>query len=238
MLNFLKAFLAFAAIIAVIALGLFWPSEDPVKEDEFVPSLEMPTLAAFTAVNPDFQLSDIVRLQSVHSSRDELRAGRFKYRPDDIVWTFTTPVDWSKRADALEVRRVLQRVAIADPFLKSYDETGDKEDFKQAAFFFLDWQSYFQTGHKVTEHAWDVDAVEGRVGRLAYILSEVNKNRDLLPKDDILRLINLVDYHIQRALDPVYGAEQNLSAQTAAFKAACRVVSELPSCIKVSGNPK
>lgn len=230
MSNGLRAFLTLLAVICVIALGLFWPAGNYAKEDGYRPDLVTPTMTAFTDNNPDFTLSNVTRLQKIESSTDELRAGGFKYRPQDLVWTFTVPVDWGKRADALEVRRVIERLTLVDPFLRSYEKTGNADDFRQAVFFFTDWQSFYQTGQKYTDHTWDVDAVEGRMSRLAFILSEINRVPGLLPDNETLRLIKLADFHIQRASDPVYGAQQNLSVDTSAFKAVCRVLARLTSC--------
>ncbi len=230
MSNIIKACLALAAIFAVIALGLFWPTDDAVSPDPF--AMRSDAGAQPPTLNPPGErpsLESAVPLETVYSSMADIRSGRFKYRAEDNSWRFTIPIDWGKPHDMRDVNQVIQRLAFADPFLRSYAQAGNIEDFQQAAFFLLDWQSYYQDGRQTTPYAWDVDAAEGRAARLAYILREISAQPNLLSENGTNSLLKLADFHVQRMTDPVYGQQQDTILKTPAFIALCGAV-QLSSC--------
>lgn len=229
LLNSLKVILGIAAILAVIAFGLFFPMEESVKDDAFRAASHEFSYESFSTGASELKLEEIVNLHTVYSSKDDIRSGRFKYREGLNSWRFTTPIDWGKPHDTPDVRRVIERLVMMDPFLRSYAETGSAEDFRQAVFFLLDWQSFYQDGHKVTAHTWDVDAAKARTVRLAYVLSEINRNRESLPENPTIRLMELADFHVQRVVDPVYGLAQDEILTTPEFSTLCNVL-PLPAC--------
>ncbi len=229
----LKAILFFAAIIGVIVLGLFWPSEDASTPDTLAPAGITDDMSAFGVISPPLPL-ETVKLHTVYSTLDAILDGRFQYREGDIAWTFTIPIDWGKPPDGLETRRVVQRLAMADPFLKAFDETGDKAAFRQAAFFMLDWQRFHQTGRRVTPHSWDLDAAEGRMNRLAFMLSAIENDPALLATDNTRSLIALADFHLRRLASPDYIETEYTSGidfpQNPSVQTLCRVLDKLTSC--------
>lgn len=231
MKNILKFGIGIAVLIALIALGLIWPTEKTYEEDLFVPGPIPGMLSSFGMPKLDVELADVVtNLHETESTREEIRSGKFKYRRDDLPWTFSVPIDWGKPPNELAVRRVLQRFVLADPFLKSYDETGNVEDFQQAAFFMLDWQAYYQTQRRTTTHSWDEDAVLARTERLAYVLARLERHPKLLNEDGTRSLIRLADFHIQRVTDPEFGMSQDTILQTHAFRALCDTLDDLTAC--------
>lgn len=227
----LKALLTITAPVILIAVGLLWPIEETSGVDAFRPVGITGDLSALGEVGPAAELSDAISaLHPSANSLEDIRSGRYKYREDDLPWTFSVPIDWGKPPNELATRRVLQRFAMADPFLASYAETGSVEDFRQAAFFMLDWQTYYQTGQKLTEHSWDEDAVLARAERLAYVLSRIEHEPSLLNEDGTRSLISLADFHIQRASDSVYGTSPDTILDTSEFQKLCQVLDGLPAC--------
>lgn len=224
-----KALFVFVAVLGVIALGLFWPTEDNVQDDAFEMVEHTLSYDDFRESSPRLILEETIPLHTIYSTKADISAGRFQYRENYSAWRFTTPIDWSKPHEEADVRRVIQRIALADPFLRSYAETGDANDFKQAVFFLLDWQAFYQDGNKITPHSWDMDSAQARGARLAYVLSEINRDRDLLSHDGAINLMRLADFHVQRVVNPVYGAQQDIILDTPEFRALCGVV-ELPAC--------
>ena len=229
MVNALKLLLAVAAVMAVIFAGLFWPAENEAEPDPFEMAEHTLSYDNFRDAMPEMALEDIVPLHTVYSRMDDIRSGRFQYRENYFAWRFTAPIDWRKTHEELDVRRVIQRVAMADPFLRSYATTGQAGDFRQAVFFLLDWQKFYQEARQTTVHAWDIDAARGRAARLAFVLSEINRDRTLLPRAASIKVMHLADFHVQRMVDPVYGAGQDTILDTPEFAALCKAV-KLPDC--------
>ncbi len=231
--HFIIGFLALCAIFAVITLGLFWPSETVSTKDPFVMTEHSFSYDDFLKPRTEQGLSDLIYFHDIQSTMDDLRSGGFQYRQDDIIWRFTVPIDWAKPHTSLDAQRIIQHLVFSDPFLQSYLETKDVDDFRQAAFFLLNWQTFYQTGRRVTPYSWDAAAVRARAVRLAYILSEVNRDHTLLSRDVALSLMRLADFHVQRVTNPVYervsGAEQTTILQTPEFNALCQTVN-IPAC--------
>lgn len=228
--NLIKACVALLLIAGMIAFGLLLPSDDTVDGDPFKAEFIRQSLDGLGELGSMLDLREVVDIHTVHSSREELLRGRFKYREDDISWRFTTPLNWGAPHNNSDVRRVLARVVLADPFLQNYFETGNAQDFKQAAFFFLDWKTYHMDKRQLTPHAWDSDAAQARAARLAYILNQAAFDPTLLSDRDTQSLIGLADFHIQRVTDPVHGIEQDTILHTPGFKALCETLDGLPNC--------
>jgi len=231
--NLFKALAALFLIGGLIALGLLLPSDDTVDGDPFEAEMIRQSLDGLGELGSMLDLRETVAIHPIHSSREEILKGRFKYRENDVSWRFTTPINWGSPHGDLEVRRVIARVALADPFLQNYFETGSAQDFRQAAFFFLDWKAYHQDKRQLTPHAWDSDAIQARVARLAYILNQAAFDPTLLNDRDTQSLIGLADFHIQRVIHPMHGVEQETILQTPAFQALCETLDGLPSCVIV-----
>lgn len=228
--NAVKFAIAILALIALIVIGVFLPSDDKVQKDLFVPGPITGLLSNFGEPSPALALAQSVDIHAVHSSIEELRDGKFQYKDNSLPWTFSVPIDWGKPPNDLESQRILQRLALADPFLLSYAETGNTQDFQQAAFFMLDWQAFHQTGKQITPNAWDEDAILGRMQRLDYILSQVKNNPELLSESGTRALIRLADFHIQRASDPEFGTSPDTILQTPAFISLCQTLNGLSAC--------
>ena len=134
----------------------------------------------------------------------------------------------------LEIEAVSRGTKATQPFFSvSINPPEDArltiEDFRQAAFFFLDWQNFHQKSRKISPYAWDEKAAKGRAIRLAYILSMSNADRSLLEDNAVFSLMQLADFHVQRVTDPVYGAPYDMILSTPEFKALCTVV-DLSAC--------
>lgn len=226
----LIALLILIGIIGMLAIGLWLPSDDTVAGDPFEPESVYYNADGLGDLGSTLDMREVINIHEVTSSREELLSGRFKLREEDLSWRFTVPINWGTPHGTIEVRRVLARVGLADPFLQSYFETGNVQDFRQAAFFFLDWQRYHQQDRQLTPHAWDSDAIQARVARLAYILNQAAFDPTLLSDRDTQSLIGLADFHIQRATDPVHGTEQSTILTTPAFTALCETLDGLPNC--------
>lgn len=230
MSNLIKALTALLLIGGLLALGLLLPSDDTVEGDPFEAEMIRQSLDGLGELGSMLDLREIVQIHPIHSSREDILSGRFKYREDDVSWRFTTPINWGTSHNDLEVRRVIARVALADPFLQNYFKTGNAQDFRQAAFFFLDWKAYYQDGRQITPHAWESDAVQARAARLAYILNQAAFDPTLLSERDTQSLIGLADFHLQRVVHAVHGVEQDTILQTPAFQALCETLDGLPNC--------
>lgn len=222
-------------IAGLLALGLLLPSDDSVAGDPFEPEALYTSPDGFGKLNPPLAVVDFIAFHPVKSSREDILGGEFKYRSDDLSWRFSTPINWGAPHENIEVRRVLARIALADPFLEHYYNTGEAQSFKQAAFFFLDWQTYHQTERQLTPHAWDPDAVQARVKRLAFLLNHVEIDPTLLDKRSTANLVALADFHIQRETHPLYGAQYQTILQSPAFQALCETLDGLPRCSSTLG---
>lgn len=227
--NILKAIFALVLIIGVIVFGLFWPAQDAVKDDLFAMTESRYSYDLFPSTEPQPDFSKVLMWQTLASTKEQIRKGDFKFQNGQSLWHFTIPIDWAKPHEAKIAQQLFQYVVIADPFLESYQASGDIEDFRQAAFFFLDWQNFHQKSRKISPYAWDEKAAKGRAIRLAYILSMSNADRSLLEDNAVFSLMQLADFHVQRVTDPVYGAPYDMILSTPEFKALCTVV-DLSAC--------
>lgn len=226
----LKFVIGILALIGLILIGLFLPPDETAEKDPFTPEPAIGLLTNLGNLEPPLALSTTIDINDVYSTREQIRSGKFQYTKASNPWTFTVPMDWGKLPTDRETRRVLQRFVIADPFLKSYAETGSAQDFQQAVFFMLDWQDFYQTRQHITEHAWDENSVLGRAKRLSYVLSQLETKPELLGETGTRALIRLADFHIQRAEDPEFGISQDTILQRPAFKRLCEVLDGLSRC--------
>ena len=220
----------FAAITAVLAVGFLLPSDDVVKDDPFEPNKITTSLANLGDLNPDVDLVETVNPHQILSSLDTIRSGRFKYSENTVSWRFVPPINWGNVPAQDVVAQAIQQWAMVDPFLVSFDETGNVEDFDQAVFFMLDWQAFHQTARKVTRYAWDIEMADARAARLAYALSVIENNPDMQIKTYRNQLIGLSDFHIQRMSHPDFGGSIQKILELKGFKALCDVLDGLSSC--------
>lgn len=230
--NYLKAFFALLVIAGLIAFGLLLPSDSKVEKDSFVPNDIVSNLEFIGPVGPEIPLETLVDVQTFQTPYSKILAGKIRLDNQYGEWEFTTPIDWASDPNFDEDwRNRLNSVVMADPFLQGYAQTKDNKVFREAVFFLLDWQLFYQLKKQTTDPAWRDSVVDARAARLAYVINERKLNTGLLTDPEFLRLVQLADFHVQRVQDETVTPVDGQGAKNSdGIKALCEVLNRLPSC--------
>ncbi len=160
--------------------------------------------------------------------------GPWKFQPryDDPEWDASLPTDWAADPfEDLNWQHHLHSWRSMEFWLNEFLQTNDVGLLRHPVDIALDWHRFHIEEDRISHLQWYDDATGVRASRLAFLLEFILKDEIEVSGDNLARLMNLADLHVEKLMDPEFLSSNNHGLfQMVGLDALCAVVGWRRAC--------
>ena len=161
-------------------------------------------------------------------------SGPWKFQPrfDDPEWDASLPTDWSADPfEDLNWQHHLHSWRSMEYWLNEFLQTNDVDLLLNPLEIALDWHRFHIEEGRTSHLQWYDDATGVRASRLAFLLEFILEDELEVSHDNLARLMNLADLHVEKLMDPEFLSSNNHGLfQLVGLDALCSVVGWRRAC--------